>query len=330
MSGVMIGITSRIFNYSHTIGRSTFFGEGFRHPMDIALASDEVMYVPNRSRQDRPNGVRVTVCTMGEEYLREFGSYGERDGQFVWPVSIGLDRAENVYVVDQWLNRISIFDKGGNFLTKWGVAGHGEGQFNQPFGIAFDGEENLQVVDSLNSRVQRFTKDGKFLGKWGEEGSGPGQFRLPWGISIDHRGDVYVADWGNDRVQKFTADGEYLAEFGSPGDGVAELHRPTGIAIDKDGDIYVADWGNHRVQVFTNDGRYITTFTGDGTLSKWAQWTLAANPDRVRQRRLVRDFEPERRFWNPVAVRIDPQGRVLVADCMRHRIQVYQKEEYQA
>ena len=123
-------------------------------------------------------------------------------------VSIALDRNENVYVADQWLHRISIFDKDGEFLDKWGSAGGGDGQLNQPFGIAFEGEENLCVVDSNNNRVQRFTKDGKFLQKWGEAGSGPGQFNLPWGIALDQMGNVYVAEWRNDRIQKFTANGE--------------------------------------------------------------------------------------------------------------------------
>ncbi len=328
MSSVFFGIATRSFHYTHTIGRSEYSGAGFRHPMDLAIGQEDAVYVVSRSRQDRPDGVRVTVCTIGEDYLREFGRFGDGDGQFVWPISIALDSSENVYVADQWLNRISIFDKGGNFLGRWGVAGSGDGQLNQPMGITFDREDNLYIVDSQNNRVQRFTSDGKFLAKWGEAGSGPGQFNLPWGIAIDQRGDVYVADWRNDRVQKLTSDGEFLAEFGYSGSGVGEFNRPTGVAVDKDGDIYIADWGNNRVQVLNADGRHITTFTGDATLSKWGHAKLDANPDMIRQRNLLRDLEPERRFWNPVAIEIDAQGRILVSEAVRHRIQVYQKDNY--
>ena len=85
--------------------------------------------------EDRPDGVRVTVCTVDEDYIRQFGRYGEGDGEFVWPVSIALDSDDNVYVADQWLNRISIFSKGGDFLGKWGEAGSGDGELNQPFGM---------------------------------------------------------------------------------------------------------------------------------------------------------------------------------------------------
>ena len=325
MVSVHFGVTSRAFNYSHTVGRMTFFGEGFRHPMDIAVGKDGRIYVPNRSRQDRPNGVRVTVCTVGEEFLYQFSAFGAEDGQLTWPVSIALDSMENIYVADQWLNRISIFSNGGDFLGKWGTAGSGDGELDQPFGMRFDSDDHLFIVDSRNGRIQKFTKDGRFLAKFGEPGSGPGQFDLPWGIDFDQEGYLYVADWNNHRVQKLTPEGEYVAELGTHGSGAGEFHRPSGVAVDAEGDIYVADWGNHRLQVFTSDGRHISTFTGDATLSKWGELSLEANPDKAWQRNLVRDFEPERRFWNPVAVAVDPQNRVLVADCMRHRLQVYQK-----
>ena len=88
----------------------------------------------------------------------------------------------------------------------------------------------------------------------------------------------------------------------------------------------MADWGNSRVQVLAPDGRHIATFTGDATVSQWGRVKLESNPDMLRQRALVTDFEPERRFWNPVAVEIDAEGRILVVDCFRHRIQVYQKD----
>ena len=328
MSSVSFGVTSRTFEYSHTVGRRLFSGSGFRHPMDLALSQDDLIYVANRSTQQAPEGVRITVCTAGEEFITEFSEFGEDAGKMIGPVSIALDGNDNVYVADQWLNRISIFDKHGIFLDSWGREGSGPGEMDQPFGIAFDKNYDLYVVDSRNHRIQKFTKDGKFLDEWGGLGNKPGQFNLPWGICLDTQGDIYVADWRNDRIQKFKYSGEYLGEFGSSGNGTGQYLRPAGVAVDKHGDIYVADWGNHRVQVFTRHGRHITTLTGDATLSKWGALSLNANPDMAKQRSLVRDFEPERQFWNPVAVRIDPQGRVLVADCMQHRIQVYQKGNY--
>ena len=324
----LFGVTTRSFHYVQTIGRANYAGSGFRNPVDLAIGREDVIYVLNRAREVRPDGVRITVCNLGEDYLRQFGAFGEGDGQFVWPISVDLDSQENLYVADQWLHRISIFDQDGLFLHKWGVPGSGDGQLSQPAGLSFDREDNLYVVDRQNNRVQKFSKDGKFLAKWGEAGSGPGQFNHPWGITIDHRGDVYVADWRNDRIQKFAPDGEYLAEFGASGRGDGLFNRPAGVAVDKDGDIYVADWGNDLVQVLTPDGRHITSFIGDATLSKWGQEKLAANPDKILERAQIRDFAPERVFLKPVAIEIDADGRILVVEAARHRVQIYQKDNY--
>ena len=354
MSTVFFGVTTRAFHYSHTIGRQEFSGPGFRAPNDLALGPDGLIYVLNRSWEPRPEGVRVTMFTVDEEYLGEFARFGKEDGELVWPISIALDSSQNVYIADEWLNRISKFDKDGEFLDKWGVAGSDDGQLKKPSGIRFDKEDNLYVVDSGNSRVQKFTKDGRYLAQWGQAGHGEGQFNLPWGIAIDNNGDVYVADWRNDRVQKFTADGRFLAEFGSAepaqfrsphiswsspdkaedgselraGAGVGEFSRPTGVAVDKDGDIYVADWGNDRVQVLTSDGRYITTFLGNAGLSKWGADKINANPSMIVERALVRDTTPEQRMWRPTAVAVDDQGRIMILDTNRTRMQIYQKENY--
>ena len=156
----------RVFNYSYCIGMYAGAGLGFFTPWDFVLGPNRTMYVINRGGEEL--GQRVTKCTVEHEYITQFGGgYGSGDGQFTWPVSIDVDPAENVYVADEYLQRISIFDKEGKFLSKWGTHGRADGELDGPSGIAFDREGYLYVVDTLNSRVQRFTKEGKYLGKWG-------------------------------------------------------------------------------------------------------------------------------------------------------------------
>ena len=325
---VFFGITTRMFRYDRTIARfEAAGGAGLTQPVDLALAADGKLYILNRGYEWRGN-MRVTMMNLDEDFIGQFGDTGEEDGQAIWPTSIALDSNQNVYLADEWLNRISIFDSDGAFLDKWGVSGPGDGELDRPSGIRFDKEDNLYLVDSRNNRVQMFTKDGKFLAKWGEPGSGQGQFNLPWGLTIDGRGDVYVADWRNDRIQKFTAQGEYLAEFGTTGDRAGEFNRPTSVAVDKHGDIYVADCWNDRVQVLTPDGRHITSLTGDGGMSKWGAEKLESNREMQLSRLLVRDLEHERCLWHPNALIIDDKGRILIIDSDHHRVQIYQKENY--
>jgi len=325
------------FRYSHTIGRGEEAGTGFKNPVALARGADEVMYVVSRAYDYRNDSKRITVCTVGEDYIGEIGNGGRLGGErfdtgensapgsLVWPTSIALDSEENVYVSDEWLNRIAIFTKDGDWVGAWGTRGAGNGEFDQPSGIAFDSEDNLYVVDTGNNRVQKYTKDGRFLAQWGHQGSGDGEFNMPWGIEIDNSGDVYVADWRNDRIQKFTADGQFLIKFGSTGKGEGEFNRPTDVAVDNEGLIYVADWDNDRVQVFDVQTSFITVITGDATLSKWGETKLDANPEMRLQREVAQGLEREKYLRGPIGLEVDDEDRLFIVDSQRNRIQIYRK-----
>ena len=326
------------FQYSHTIGRQeNRSGTGFFYPVAITRDEENRLYVLSRGSETPAffPCKRVTVFTVDEELVREFGEKVQPEdandsapaGTFMWPTSIALDSKGIAYVADEWLNRISIFNLDGDCTGTWGKLGDGDGEFNRPSGLAFDKEDNLYLVDGANHRIQKFTKDGKFLAKWGRLGTGDGEFEHPWGIEIDHNGDVYVADWRNDRIQKFAPDGQFLMKFGTSGQGDGELNRPTGVAVDKDGIIYVTDFKNDRLQVFNAAGSFIAKLMGEATLSKWGKERLALDPSMTRRREMAQGLdEREKLFQGPIAVEVDDEGRIFVVECSRQRLQVFRKQ----
>ncbi len=329
----------RVFDFSHAVGRSAASGTGFRHPVAVATDGDAA-YVISRGFEMIPNvgwnrtalGVRISKVIPGlvsgeEELVTEFSKYGDAPGQVIWPAGVAVDSQGMVYVTDEWLNRISVFDGDGKFLKCWGESGSGAGEFDGPSGIVIDPQDDIYIVDTRNHRIQKLTKDGAHLATWGELGSGDGQLDSPWGIALDSDGHLYVSNHMNHRVQKFTTAGEFVSSFGSEGTGRGQLRRPAGVAVDSDGDVYVCDWANDRVQVFASDGRFITSLLGDAReLSHWAKMTVDANPDAVRRRREVKNPQVEWRLSLPTDLVFDAvHQRLIVADTQRQRIQIYNK-----
>jgi DNA-binding beta-propeller fold protein YncE len=315
------------YRYSKTIGMFVEYGRGMSNPYDVAPAGDGRLFVLSRSNIfDAPlGGLRIGIMTLDEEYLGEWGVYGNEPGQLVWPNSLVLDAHGRLLISDEWRHDVQCFDQEGTLLHSWGGPGTANGRFNRAAGLAFDAAGHVIVADAGNHRLQKFDPQGRFMTQWGTFGSSAGQLNMPWGVAVDAADNVYVADWRNDRLQVFDAVGRFLAMLGESGTGNGQFRRPAGISIDSAGHIIVADWGNERVQILRPDGTYLATLHGDATLSKWAQEFLEANPDVTAKRQSAADLEIEKHFWGAVSVRVDGTGRLYVAEHSRHRVQIYER-----
>ncbi len=332
-------VAGRVYDYSRVVGRGAVSGAGFTMPVAMGLGQNDTVYVVDRGSEYIPgapwnrvaHGCRVGVFTIGgaeedEEWVTEFGKYGDAAGELIWPSGVALDSRGQAYVTDEWMNRVSVFDRDGSFVTHWGTEGSGPGQFLGPSGILIDNQDTVYVVDGRNHRVQKLTSDGAYLAEFGGFGSGEGQFNRPWGLTLND-GYIYLADTKNNRAQKLTTEGAFVAQYGSYGPGRGQLNHPSDVAVDPDGDIYICDWGNSRVQVFSQEGRFLTSLVGDAQeLSKWARPVIMANPQGLKRRREVKNIEVEWCLALPSAVVFDAdRGRLLIADTQRNRIQIYNK-----
>ncbi len=325
--------------YADTIGfNADLGGRGFHLPTDMLVRSDGRIFVVSRSSFVQINIVGIQMTNLKHDFFGQIGGYGRDAGQMIGPAALALDSDDNLYLADEVLQRITVFDRDGELVSTWGTKGDGNGEFDGPSGMVFDDDDNMFLVDHRNHRIQKLTKEGEFLEMWGTFGQDDGEFNLPWGIALDPAGNLCVADWRNDRIQRLTPEGEFLAKYGCSGDGDGEFNRPSRVAIDSEGNMYVADWGNQRVQVFDPDGNFLTKLRGQATLSKWSKEYLDAQADEDRARST---FDPyfevdtedlseisariEPYFWDPVTVALDGEDRLYVLETCRHRFQIYEK-----
>lgn len=175
------------------------------------------------------------------KFLKSFGA-----GMFVWPFSLYIDHAGNIWVTDNEGqdgkgHTVTKFTPDGKVLMtlgKPGVAGDGPDTFNRPSGVVVAPNGDIFVSDGKggdsNARIVKFSNDGKFIKSWGKKGSGPGEFGELHGIGMDSRGRLFVADRGNNRIEIFDREGKFLDQW-------TQFSRPTAIVIDKNDTIYVPD-----------------------------------------------------------------------------------------
>ncbi|WP_445629110.1 scytonemin biosynthesis PEP-CTERM protein ScyF [Nostoc sp. DSM 114167] len=169
-----------------------------------------------------PDGKQIGVIggTLGTALGETQGVAGIR----ISPVS------GNIFLADQYNNRVQVLDPNGKPLYAFGSAGSGPGQLLQPIGIEVDDQENVYVADSINSRVQVFDKNGKFLTSYGEN----------------------ARDASGNPVPPPALTGP---PFGNPLDLTPGRFNWTGGTTLKDGKLYVGDFFQGRVQVLNVEGR---------------------------------------------------------------------------
>lgn len=206
--------------------------------------------------------------------IASFGSYGEEDGQFIYPTDVAVLPTEDgrgiqrLYVVEYGgHDRVSVFEPAqgeqrgqeAKFVFRFDFGRFGDGQgaeFNRPQSIEIDpARRELVLTDACNHRVGRFTLDGEIIA-WigGGIGKGPGQMQYPYGLELLEGGKALVAEFGGNRVQMFDlVTGGSLGIFGQAGRNEGQLASPWGLAV-AGRTVLVLDSGNNRVQGFDSPG----------------------------------------------------------------------------
>lgn len=123
---------------------------GFRSSGTIALSPEGLVFVV-----DVPNG-RVQVFDDTGRPVSQIGEWGALPGQFFRPASVALDSKGYVYVSDNYMDLIEVFDTGYRFSHMLGSQGKPH-RFTAPGGIAIDPGDRLYVVETFANKVSVFS-----------------------------------------------------------------------------------------------------------------------------------------------------------------------------
>jgi len=138
----------------------------------------------------------------------QFGTKGKLEGNLSGPYGATIDQfTGRIFVVDQYNNRISIFDsESGKYLSKLPTSTNDKNaQLTNPSGIAVN-EMHGQIIvsDNGNSRIVVFNYEtGEFLFSFGMNGKEDGKFKDIRSVAISSNGDLFIPDGGNSRIQIF-------------------------------------------------------------------------------------------------------------------------------
>ncbi|MSQ90246.1 MAG: hypothetical protein EXS01_02465 [Phycisphaerales bacterium] len=213
-------------------------------PTGMTVGPDGLLYIADTHEH------QVLVFERDGMVVKAIGSYGQGEGQFVYPTDVAFAPDGRIFVSEYGGNdRIQVFDATGRFLSQFGQPGQANGCFSRPQSIHFspDGSE-LFVADSCNHRIQVFGLDGSFKRSFGTAGVIPGCLAYPYGIDVLADESLLVAEFGNCRLQRLApTDGRSLGVWGSGGESTGRLNAPW--AVEHLGDrLFVLDTGNARIQ----------------------------------------------------------------------------------
>ena len=236
----------------------------------------------NRVRMvDHSTGLISTVAGTGTPGFNSDGIQATAS-ELWYPLSVALDASGNIFIADNFNNRIRKVDHSTGLISTLSGDGtaayNGDGipatsaEVNEPSGVTTDTYGNVFIADYANQRIRKIDYSTGFIstvagtGVLGYNGDGiqatAAELAYPYNMAIDGQGTIFIADYDGEAIRKVDyATGIISAVagnrvYGYTGDGgpatIAELGQPSDVKIAPSGNIVIADNGNNRIREVTN------------------------------------------------------------------------------
>ncbi|MEJ7677356.1 MAG: peptidyl-alpha-hydroxyglycine alpha-amidating lyase family protein [Segetibacter sp.] len=169
----------QVFKFSYDakllmkLGKAKIAGDDsahFNRPTDVAVSNDGSFYVSDGYRNSR-----IIKFSSTGKYLFQWGTKGDKEGEFNIPHAIDVDEKGNVYVADRENRRVQVFDSTGNFLKQLTNKTFGSicsitfDKVNKGF-IAVDDAASWFGLKHNGSNIILFDSTGNLLNQFGRSG----------------------------------------------------------------------------------------------------------------------------------------------------------------
>jgi len=176
-------------------------GSTFNRPTDVGWDKAGNIYIAD----GLGNTNRIAKFDKNGNFLKQWGSTGDGQGQFNGIEALVVDAQDNVYVADAGNKRIEVFDADGTFKSTFGNVG-------TPLGMCITrGATQVLYVSHVgdpdgmeDAAIYKVALDGKVLGKFGKAGKMPKEFGVANSIDCRTENELLVGEMTNWRVQKVT------------------------------------------------------------------------------------------------------------------------------
>jgi trimeric autotransporter adhesin len=280
-------------------GKSGYSGDGglatlskISYPQGVAVDASGNVYISDTSNyRIRLLTVRTGIITTvaGDGTLGYGGDGGlATSSRLSNTEGIAVDALGNIYVADQFNNRIRMITKEtGVITTVAGNGGNGAFTFNgdggeatsalvdNPYDVAVDVSGNLYISETERNRIRMVTKSTGLISTVAGDGTaeytGNGGLATsaglsnPYGVAVDISGNLFITQGTKDdhRIRMVTKSTGIITTvagtgpYGYSGDGgqatSAKLNAPQNVAVDASGNVYIADMANGRIRVFATN-----------------------------------------------------------------------------
>ena len=307
------------------------------NPVDIVINDQGDVFFSdllNRRvrRIDAISGIITTVAGNGSAGFSGDGVLATQTA-ITSPYGLDLDKDNNLYIADQFNNRVRKVDALSGIITT--IAGNGEfglimqnvqainTAFNTPSDVKVDSEGNLWITDVLTHVVRRVNADGIVntvagIGAPGFLGDGlpasQAALNNPNEILILPSGNLLIADAFNNRLREITSESGIIQTFAGNGSicfggddelaTSATLNFPSGLDSDADNNLFFADTENHRIRMISSETNIITTIAGNDFFGFGGDGGEAINA----------------LIWAPIDVALDQSNNIYIVDRGNNRI----------